>query len=79
MKNQMTFEQAMKRLEEIAATLETGDIPLEDSIKIYEEGIQLIEFCEKKLDEAEKKIQKLSRTPDGGFETSPLDASETSE
>lgn len=79
MKNQITFEQAMKRLEEIAATLETGDIPLEDSIKIYEEGIQLIEFCEKKLGEAEKKIQKLNRTPGGDFETKPLDDTETPE
>lgn len=73
MKKTQTFEQAMKRLEEISRTLESGDIPLEDSIKLYEEGIKLLDFCQGKLSEAEKKIQKLTRTTGGEFEISDLD------
>lgn len=73
MKNKKNFEEAMKRLEEIAGAFESGDLSLEDSIKIYEEGTQLIEFCQKKLDEAEKKVQKLTKTADGGFEEEPFE------
>lgn len=74
MKKKMSFESAMARLEEIAVLLERGEISLEESIKIYEEGTRLLEFCENKLDEAEKKIQILIRKPDGQFETKDLDA-----
>lgn len=56
----MTFESAMRRLEEIVSELETGDLSLEDSIKVYEEGIKLNKFCAAKLDETEKKIKKLA-------------------
>ena len=68
MKKGQTFEQAMNRLEEISQNLESGDIPLEESIKLYEEGIKLVEFCQGKLTEAEKKVQKLARTDEGKFE-----------
>ncbi len=74
MKQKMNFESAMNRLEEIAKALETGDIPLEDSLKIYEEGMQLLEFCQEKLNEAGKKVQKLNQTAEGNFETTPLDS-----
>jgi exodeoxyribonuclease VII small subunit len=73
MKKTQTFEKAMKRLEEIGQSLDTGDIALEESIKLYEEGIELIDFCKKKLDEAEKKVKKLSRNSDGEFNISSLD------
>jgi len=69
-----TFEKALGRLEEIARQLESGDIPLEDSLKMYEEGMKLIEFCNQKLNEAEKKVQKLSRNPEGDLITEPLDS-----
>lgn len=74
MKKTQTFEKAMKRLEEIGQSLETGDIALEESIKLYEEGIQLMDFCQKKLDEAEKKVKKLSRDSEGEFQTTSLDS-----
>jgi exodeoxyribonuclease VII small subunit len=73
MKKTQTFEKSMKRLEEIGQSLESGDIALEDSIKLYEEGIQLIEFCQRKLAEAEKKVKKLSRDSEGEFQTTSLD------
>lgn len=56
----MTFESALKRLEEIVKILEKGEIPLEDSISLFEEGISLKKFCQEKLDSAEKKIKIIS-------------------
>jgi exodeoxyribonuclease VII small subunit len=79
MKKGQSFEQAMNRLEEISQSLESGDIPLEESIKLYEEGIKLVEFCQSKLTEAEKKVKKLIRTGEGKFETTPLDEPDTTE
>jgi exodeoxyribonuclease VII small subunit len=79
MKKTQSFEQAMKRLEEISQALESGDIPLEDSIKLYEEGIKLIDFCQGKLDEAQKKVQKLGRNGEGELETTSLNDSSISE
>jgi len=79
MKKSQTFEQAMNRLEEINQALESGDIPLEESIKLYDEGIKLIEFCQSKLNEAEKKIQKLSRNTEGNFEISDLSSPSSEE
>ncbi len=57
-----TFEQAIKRLEEIVAELEEGNLPLEESLKIYEEGVELTKFCSGKLDETEDKIKTLVKT-----------------
>jgi exodeoxyribonuclease VII small subunit len=76
MKNKMNLEEAMNRLEEIANLLEIGDTSLEKSIQLYEEGTQLIEFCNSKLKEAEQKILKLVKTPDDKFQLDPLDESE---
>ncbi len=53
------FESALKRLEEISDLLENEDTPLEDSIKLFEEGIELKEFCEEKLKSAKLKIDKI--------------------
>jgi len=59
-----TFEQAIKRLEEIVAELEEGNLPLEESLKIYEEGVELTKFCSTKLNETEDKIKTLVKTVD---------------
>ncbi len=69
MTQKMNFEEAFKRLEEIARILEAGEISLEESLQLYEEGMKLIDFCSQKLEAAEKKIQKLSRTPEGDLKT----------
>ena len=53
------FEESLKRLEEIAELLEDENTPLEESIKLFEEGIQLKEFCEEKLKSAKLKIDKI--------------------
>ncbi len=56
----MTFEQAMKRLEEIVTRLESGDESLEGSLKLFEEGTALSSQCYKKLEKAEQKIRTLA-------------------
>ena len=58
-KKENNFESALKRLEEISDLLEKEDTPLEDSIKLFEEGIELKEFCEDKLKSAKLKIDKI--------------------
>ena len=60
-----SFEEAMKRLEEIVRTMERGELPLEESLKLFEEGTALVRSCAKQLDEAEMKIVKLMKGPDG--------------
>lgn len=55
----MTYEEAIKKLEELLAMLESGKLTLEESVKIYEEAVQLSEFCSKTLDAAELKITEI--------------------
>lgn len=66
MENQnLTFEQALSRLEEIVRSLENGQTKLEDSLALYEEGIRLVRLCNERLDGAEQKIKVLSLAPKG--------------
>ena len=58
-KKENNFESALNRLEEISDLLENEDTPLEDSIKLFEEGRELKEFCEEKLKSAKLKIDKI--------------------
>ncbi|RMG61501.1 MAG: exodeoxyribonuclease VII small subunit [Deltaproteobacteria bacterium] len=58
---ELTFEEALKRLEEIVRKLEEGRDTLENSMKLFEEGVKLARFCNEKLDEAEKKLQVLMK------------------
>ncbi len=56
-----TFETALGRLEQIVTSLEKGDLSLEDSLKLYEEGIARARFCQQRLEEAESKIEVLTQ------------------
>ena len=67
------FESALKRLEEIVNTLESGDLPLSSLLEIYEEGVRLERFCQTKLDEAERKVEVLVKKSDGRLETKPFE------
>jgi exodeoxyribonuclease VII small subunit len=60
----MKFEEAIKRLEEIVRILEKGEISLDDSLSLFEEGVTLRKFCTKKLSEAEKKIRVITEEED---------------
>ncbi len=61
----MSFEEAMKELEAVVGRLESGDVPLEDLIKLYERGAALKEHCQKKLAEAEEKVAQITLDGDG--------------
>ena len=62
---ELSFEQSLARLEQIVQAMEKGDVALEESMKLFEEGTGLVRRCEKLLDEAELKVVKLSKGPDG--------------
>lgn len=60
-----TFEENMLRLEQIVRAMEKGDVPLEESLKLFQEGTQLVERCGKLLDEAELQVKKIATAGDG--------------
>ena len=68
----LPFEDAIKRLETIVHKLEAGETPLEESLKLFEEGMGLIRYCQQKLDEVEKKVELLIKNEQGEFETKPF-------
>lgn len=59
------FEEALKKLEGIIRKMESGELPLEESLKAFEEGIKLTRFCEKKLDEAQRRVEILTKESGG--------------
>jgi exodeoxyribonuclease VII small subunit len=67
------FEDAMERLEEIVQSLESSDLSLDDSLAIFEEGVKLIGFCSKKLEEAEEKVNMLVKEGDGKYTQQPFE------
>ncbi|MFH1708147.1 MAG: exodeoxyribonuclease VII small subunit [Planctomycetota bacterium] len=60
----LSYEDALAKIQEIAARLESGDMPLEESIKSYEQALKLIKTCYEALNKAEKKLQELSGSLD---------------
>ncbi len=68
-----TFEDALKRLEEIAKNLESDDIALDKAVSLYEEGMKLVDFCSKKLEEAENRIRVITNINNGKIETEEFD------
>ena len=63
--SELKFEKAMTRLENIVDELERGDLDIDKSLEIFEEGIKMSRLCSKKLNEAEAKIQKLTKDKKG--------------
>ena len=59
-----TFEQSMIRLEQIVRAMERGDVALEESLKLFQEGTELVRSCQKLLDEAQLQVKKIMTTPD---------------
>jgi len=62
---ELSFEEALKQLEAVVSRLESGETKLEESIRLFEEGMKLSGICQKRLDEADKKIEVLLRKPGG--------------
>ncbi|MBI4639760.1 MAG: exodeoxyribonuclease VII small subunit [Candidatus Tectomicrobia bacterium] len=70
--SEMKFEAALKRLEEIVEELEGGNLDLDRSLEIFEEGVKLSRFCAKKLEDAERRIEMLVRNSNGETEIVPF-------
>ena len=68
------FEEAMQRLEDIVESLEESDLSLNDSLKVFEEGVKLIGFCSKKLEEVEQKVTMLVKENEGKYSQQPFEA-----
>ena len=60
-----TFEENMKRLEEIVRAMERGEVPLEESLKLFQEGTELVRTCGKLLDDAQLQVKKITAGEDG--------------
>lgn len=71
----LTFEDALKRLEEIVDTLEAGEVPLEKAIDLFQDGMLLSQVCSQKLDKVEQKIETLLEE-NGGLVVKPLELEE---
>ena len=78
MKNKKTsFEDSIRRLDEIVRHLEAGDLPLEESLALFEEGTALVKSCSALLDEAEQKVVLLRTGKNGEFTEEPFEKEET--
>ena len=60
-----TFEESMARLEQIVRAMERGDVALEESLKLFQEGTELVRSCQKLLDDAQVQVKKIMTAPDG--------------
>jgi exodeoxyribonuclease VII small subunit len=66
------FEESLKKLEDIVSQLEHGDLTLEESLKLFEEGIKLSRLCSRQLEEAEKKVEMLLQGDSDTVATRPF-------
>jgi len=73
------FEEAMERLEKIVESLDKGELSLDESLKIFEEGMTLVNFCSKKLEEAEQKVTILIKEAGGKYTQQAFEAEEKDE
>lgn len=72
---EMTFEAALSALEDVVRRLESGEVPLDDSINLYEQGEKLRQHCQARLDAAQARIEKIVQAPDGrAVGSAPFDA-----
>ena len=63
--NNNTFEASMQRLEQIVRAMERGDVPLDESLKLFQEGTELVRSCGKLLDDAQLQVKKIMTAADG--------------
>jgi exodeoxyribonuclease VII small subunit len=71
---ELKFEECLARLEQIVAALESGNLPLEDSLKVFEEGVALARHCGRYLEDAERRIEMLAKDDTGALTTRPFAA-----
>ena len=68
-----TFEEALSQLETLVARLEAGDLPLEEALRAFEEGVRLTRVCAERLEDAERRVHLLTRTAEGAEQEIPFD------
>jgi exodeoxyribonuclease VII small subunit len=68
-----TFESSLDELEQIVRHLESGDLPLDRSLELFEQGVRLSRECQKRLDEAERRVEILLRGNDGEYKATPFE------
>lgn len=73
------FEQALERLEQIVQRMEAGEMGLDEMVAAFEEGQRLVKLCTQKLNEVERRIELLVKTPDGCAGTEPFEAPQAQE
>jgi exodeoxyribonuclease VII small subunit len=69
----MPFEEAVKKLESIVESMESGDLPLETLLQRFEDGTRLVKLCQTRLEQAEVQIQKLEKNSEGQITVKPLE------
>lgn len=79
MKKEKTFEEALRELEEIVIRLEGGDLPLEEALQLFEEGVRLSRACHTKLDEAQRRVEIVLKDESGKMTTQPFEGAEGAE
>lgn len=73
MKNNLTFEEAMRALDEAVSKLESGSLTLDESLATFEEAVKLIKVCNEKINSAEQKVKMLIQNADGSVTDVPFD------
>jgi exodeoxyribonuclease VII small subunit len=68
-----TFEEALSQLGTLVARLEAGDLPLEEALRAFEEGVRLTRLCTERLEDAERRVRLLTRTPEGTEQEVPFE------
>lgn len=68
----ITFEQAIARLDEIVRVLDGGELPLDEALQLFEEGVKLAKICSKQLTDAQGKLELLAKGPDGTVNVQPM-------
>ncbi len=69
----LSFEQAFEQLKDAVQRLEAGDLPLVESLTLFEQGAKLARHCDQQLHRAELRVREIVSDGDGGFETAPFD------
>ncbi len=73
---ELSFEEAVARLEVIVKAMEGDAVTLDESLSLYEEGVALVKRCNRELDEAEQRVRILQKTPDGEIKPAPFATTE---
>lgn len=75
LKTEVNFEQSLKELEVLVEKMRKGDLPLDESLKMFERGVSLVRVCQTQLDQADKKVEQLMLRADGTVERKPFENS----